>query len=106
MSTRVFGSAAAGDGLGAGSGAVWARADIGTAATSDAASRPHASHRRLASFVLTITSLPKSARMGHLPRPHPASPLVEQPLVVALAQLLARLGRELREKRRVHVVDL
>src|SRR5512134_3485972 len=47
-----------------------------------------------------------SSRVRRLPGPHPLTGAIEQPLVVALADPLARFRRQLREERRVHVVDL
>src|SRR5262245_12065193 len=58
-------------------------------------------------FFTTSSSLARdSFRVRFLPRAHLDAGGVEQPFVVPLAQLLARFGRELREERRVHVVDL
>src|SRR5262245_14617714 len=123
MSTRGFSSAAgavacvaAGDalGLGVGSGTAGsvsdsARAKGATATRSDAASSPawHPLRRRLWFVVITASSFCRSsACICLLPGPDLAACLVEQTLVVALPHLLARLRRELREERRVHVVDL
>src|SRR5262245_50282005 len=44
--------------------------------------------------------------VGLFPRAHLAACFIEESLVVPLAQLLARFGRELREEGLVHVVDL
>ena len=100
-----------------------ARATAGAASASEAASSQPTPHRRLpVSLVLFTASSSSSCRLprrrrvcpvhgrslhaGLLPRPHFHPRRVEEPLVVARTQLLARLGRQLREERRVHVVDL
>src|SRR5262247_3766362 len=88
-----------GSGLAAG---VCARAD-GAAASSNAASAPPAP-RWPAGFVFFTFSSSLGVRL--LPGPHLAARLVEEPLVVPLPHLPARLRRQLREERRVHVVDL
>src|SRR4030095_245949 len=93
--------AVAGEGLGAGSGPVTVSAPASAASARSATAAAPGSI-----FVIASSFSPPLTDVRLLPRPHLAARVVEQPLVVALAQLLAGLGRELREQRCVHVVDL
>src|SRR5262245_41841338 len=90
----------------------------GCCALARAAPPPATPRRRLPPDRSPARRFSTVARIGHVhssrclldvclfPRPHLASRVVEKAFVVALAQLPARLGRELREERGVLRVDL